>query len=110
MEIEVRQRGGVLGLDRRFLVKDGMIEVTDRGRSQAARPLAPDQAARIVDLADSAYGAEINRGDELVSDDLETTVAIVRDGDSSSLQLHSGDEAPPEVWDLIGEVSRATQA
>ena len=47
MDVEVYQRGGVLGLDRRCVVREGTIEVIDRGRSRGARDLDPDQAARI---------------------------------------------------------------
>jgi hypothetical protein len=107
MEIEVRQRGGLLGLDRQYLVKDGAIEVIEKGEPQGSQSLDPQQAARIDELARSAHGARVQGADELASDDMETTVAIHRDEDSSSLKLHSGDVAPREVWDLIGEISRA---
>jgi hypothetical protein len=110
MEIEVHQRGGVLGMDRRYLVRDGTIEVIDKGQSRGATELEPGQAARIDELAAAAAGAEAMRAEDgFVSDDLET--AIVVKGDDrreSTLNLRSGDDAPPEVWELVGEVSRAS--
>lgn len=110
MEIEVHQRGGLLGLDRRYLVKDGQVEVFDEGRTQRSRSLDPEQADRIDQLAKSASKAEVKGADSLASDSMETKVDIRRDGDSSSLKLRSGDEAPRAVWDLIGEVSKASRA
>jgi hypothetical protein len=112
MEIEVRQRGGVLGLDRRYLVKDGAIEVTEEGRREGKRrSLEPKQTARIEALAKSVSGAHVDAADDLVSDDMETTVDIRPDGsESTALRLNSGATAPAEVWDLIGEVSKAFHA
>jgi hypothetical protein len=108
MEIEVHQRGGVLGMDRRYLVRDGTLEVVDNGESHGARNLAPEAAAKIEQLAASAASARIAPSDELVSDDMETSIRIHGDGAGSNLTLHSGSDAPSEVWDLIGEVSRAS--
>jgi hypothetical protein len=110
VEIVVYQRGGVLGLDRRYVVKDGTIEVIDKGRSRGLTELDPQQAARIDELAGYAAGADTESKELPVSDGMETKVQIRRDADSRSLELQTGDEAPPEVWDLIGEVSRASGA
>ena len=54
MEVEVHHRGGALGMDRRSVVKDGSIEVIDKGLSLGAKPLEPAQAARIDALAADA--------------------------------------------------------
>jgi hypothetical protein len=111
VEIEVRQRGGVLGLDRRYLVKDGTIEVIDKGRSRGAKTLAPEQAARIHELAHVAKGAQVKRTDVPISDDMETEIDIRGGaGADNLLRVRTGAAAPPEVWDLIGEVSRASDA
>lgn len=97
-------------MDRRYLVKDGTIEVIDNGQSRGSKGLDATQAARIDELAASVADARVETADSLASDDMETKVDIRRDDGNSSLQLHSGDNAPPEVWDLIGEVSRASGA
>jgi hypothetical protein len=112
MEIEVRQRGGVLGMDRRYLVKDGTIEVIDKGRSRGSRGLNPAQAARIAELAEHAAGSVPQKSSDLLpSDGLQTDIAILRDtGAKSVMELNTGDKAPAAVWDLIGEVSRASGA
>jgi hypothetical protein len=110
MEISVRQRGGVLGLDRHYLVKDGAIEVTEKGRKRGSQNLDPQQAALIQELAESASEAEVDRADTLASDNMETTVEIRREGANRNLLLHSGDKAPRAVWDLIGAVSKASGA
>jgi hypothetical protein len=108
MEIEVHQRGGILGMDRRYVVKDGTIEVIDSGRSRGRRKLAIETRARIARLADSAAGAAVDARELVTSDTMLTDVAIVHDNqDRQQLHLRSGDGAPAVVWDLIGEVSRA---
>jgi hypothetical protein len=111
MEIEVHQLGGVLGMDRRYVVKDGAIEVIDKGRSRGSKHLDPSQAARIDELANHAADAKpVKRRDPLASDGMTTKVGIlVDDGDKRFLEVESGDIAAP-VWDLIGEVSRASEA
>jgi hypothetical protein len=73
-----------------------------------SKGLDSKQAARIHELATSVAGARVKAADSLASDEMETKVDIRRDDGSSSLHLHTGDSAPPEVWDLIGEVSRAS--
>lgn len=103
MRIELHQRGGVLGLDRRVLVDGATIEVIERGRSRGARGLGPGEAERIGALADSAAAAEPARAPATpVSDELTTELAI---GDRR-LSVHSGDGSPAAVWALIGELGR----
>jgi hypothetical protein len=109
MEIEVHQRGGVLGLDRRYLVKDGKIEVIDGGLSRGAKHLDPRQAQRIDQLAAHAAGATpVPSQSRPGSDAMKTDISIQADGVKRLLELQTGDDAPNEVWDLIGEVSRAS--
>ncbi len=112
MEIEVHQRGGVLGLDRRYLVKDGTIEVIDKGRSRGSKDLDPAQAAKIDELAQHAADSESPRAASLLpSDGMQTEIAILGDtGSKRVLEVGTGDNAPAVVWDLIGEVSRASGA
>jgi hypothetical protein len=95
VEVEVHQRGGVLGLDRRYVVKDGTIEVIDKGRSRGLTKLDPDQAARIDELAGHAAEAETLAKDVPASDGMETQVYIRQNGGSRTLGLQTGDEAPP---------------
>jgi hypothetical protein len=112
MEIEVHQRGGVLGLDRRYLIKNGTIEVIDKGRSRGSKDLDPAQAAKIDELTKHAAGSVSPRAAGLLpSDGMQTAIAILGDtGTKSVLEVSTGDEAPAVVWDLIGEVSRASGA
>jgi hypothetical protein len=103
--------GAVLGLDRRYVVREGTIEVIDRRRSRGARDLDPDQAARIDKLAASTASVDSEDSADLllVGDSMETDV-VVKDGDGpeSTLVLRSGDDSPSEVWELVGEVTRAS--
>jgi hypothetical protein len=109
MEIEVHQRGGILGLDRRYVVRDGTIEVIDRGTSRGSRELSSEQRSRIAELASSAADAPVEQHPAPpVSDAMETDVAIRHEDGDRRLNVRTGDTAPAAVWDLIGEVSRAS--
>lgn len=112
MEIEVHQRGGVLGLDRRYLFKNGTIEVIDKGRSRGSKELDPTLAAKIETLAALAADSVPSKVATLLpSDGMQTDIAIRADADTKSvLEVSTGDDAPAVVWDLIGEVSRASGA
>jgi hypothetical protein len=112
MRIEVHQRGGVLGLDRLYLVIDATIEVIDKGRSRGARDLDPDAAERIGALAASAVQAEPARtAAPPVSDAMETDIAIQAGaGEPRRLSVRTGDDAPDVVWALIGEIGRASRS
>lgn len=107
MEVEVHQIGGVLGLDRRYVFKDGLVEVIDRGRRTRKIRLEPEQVERIDKLAALVSDTEVRAGRSLHSDDMQTTVDIRRLGHRHSFELHSGDVAPAEMWDLIDVVSRS---
>jgi len=111
MRIEVHQRGGVLGLDRLYLVVGGTIEVIDKGRSRGARDLDPDAARRIGALAASAAEAEpAPSAASPVSDAMETDIAIEAGAARCRLSVRTGDDAPDVVWALIGEIGRASGA
>ena len=106
MRIEVHQRGGVLGLDRRVLVCDGTIEVIDKGRSRGARPLEPAEAERLGALAESAAGAGAGHEQPTqISDDMRADIQI----DTLRLTVRTGDGSPPEVWELLAELGRASR-
>jgi len=103
MRIELHQRGGVLGRDRRVLVTEGTIEVTEGGRRRGSRVLEPGAAGRIDALARSAAAAEPGRvGGQRVSDEMEHELAI----GATKLSVRTGDGSPAEVWALIGELGR----
>jgi hypothetical protein len=107
MRIEVHQRGGVLGLDRRVLVCDGTIEVIDKGRSRGARALDPAEQQRLGALAASAAGAQPGREDPgPVSDAMWIEIAI----DDRRLTVSTGDGSPAELLELLAELGRAAGA
>jgi hypothetical protein len=110
MEVEVHQRGGVLGMDVRYRVKEGSIEVIENGLSRGAKQLELAQAERIGALAATAAGAQATPGRAAgISDAMVTAIAIRDDdGTPSQLELRTGDDAPDAVWELISEVSRAS--
>jgi hypothetical protein len=110
MRIEVHQRGGVLGLDRRVLVSDGTIEVIDRGRSRGARPLDRAEAERLDALAQSAADARPGERDPSpptpVSDAMHVEIAI----GERRITVRTGDGSPAELLDLLAELGRAAGA
>lgn len=113
MEIDVRQVGGVAGLDRRYVVKDGAVEVIDKGLSRGAKRLGSEEVTRLSELAGRAKATKRpkkRRRGPSGGDDMTTTVDItLEDGSKWVLELQSGDDALP-VWELVGEVSRASEA
>ena len=112
MEISVRQRGGVFGLDRQVEVKDGVLTVSERGVRRALN-LPPHSAERLNHLAASVLSTSAAlRSDPAgpASDEMITEVDISHAGSRRSLALRSGDDAPLEVWDLIGAVGEASEA
>jgi hypothetical protein len=108
VEVEVHQSGGALGLDRRYLVKGRKIEVIDNGHSRGKTTLDAAQAARIHELATSAAAANVKALGLVPPDEMETKIAVRNDKQRRVLTVRTGDEAPSAIWDLIGEVSRAT--
>ena len=106
MRIEVHQRGGVLGLDRRVVVRDGTIEVIDKGRSRGVRALDPAEEARLGALAESAAGAGAGHGQPgPISDDMRAEIRI----DDLRLSVRTGDGSPAQVWELLAELGRASR-
>lgn len=112
MEISIQQRGGVLGLDRTVEVKEGVVTVTEHGVRKDRRRLTPTLAQRLKELAARVLreGTEVHVYTGVpVSDQLRTRIEILDQGERRTLDLKSGDEAPDEVWELLGTVSEASE-
>ena len=93
-------------LSDRVLVCDGTIEVIDKGRSRGARPLEPAEAERLGALAESAAGAGAGHEQPTpISDDMRADIQI----DALRLTVRTGDGSPPEVWELLAELGRASR-
>jgi hypothetical protein len=113
MRISVRQRGGLLGLDREIETDGAVVRVTEHGRSWYGR--SPDSAqrdhirdlatavSRISDRVVATYG-------DLPSDSMATAIAIESDGERKRMTLRSGDSAPEPVWDLIAVLEELSTA
>ena len=81
--------------------------VTERGAARPPAALDPAVRARIEALAAEvvALPASASRSTAFpVSDDLATQVEIEVGGQSASLDVHSGDELPPPVLELLAAV------
>jgi hypothetical protein len=107
VEIHVHEKGGVLGIDRQVDVKDGVLKVVVNGVERARQRLEPDTEERLRQLAERLpNGCRIGRYDgPRIGDSMETTIKIAQNGRSQQLRVQSGDDAPEQVWDLLGAVS-----
>jgi hypothetical protein len=109
MYIALMQRGGYLGLDRKVEVQDGGLTITENGAVKPTQGLDPAQRAQLEDLAAKAVRASGQlepRTGTAPSDSMDTELEIEIDGTRTKLALGSGDQAPGDLWQLIGEISK----
>ena len=111
MYVAVRQRGGFLGLDRTVEIDEGKVLVTENGVARPAAALDESQRARIEELV----GGVIKSTDAVVtfhgstpSDSMDTRIEVDDGSRRRTVQLRSGDQAPTEVWELLGAVGRVS--
>lgn len=111
VKVSLRQKGGVLGLDREVRFDGTHVQVTEKGAPRRVHPLGKKEVARVRKLATRVVRVSdqaVQHGGELASDGLATRIAIVDGPRQKSLTVRSGDTAPDEVWELIGELDRFT--
>jgi hypothetical protein len=109
MYVSVRQRGGFGGVDRKVEVRGGRVRVTEKGETREGPSLGEPEQTRLEEavrnVLDSRGGVEPLRGSP-PSDSMDTHIEVA-DGDERRVwKLRTGDDAPTEVWDLLGAVGR----
>jgi hypothetical protein len=111
MYVALRQRGGFLGLDRKIEVEDGTVSVTENGLKTKVQDLDASKTSQITELATAVLekSSEIApRSGSLASDSMETAIEIAAGSKRKVLSVNSGDRAPGELWELVGELSAAS--
>ncbi|MDP8924292.1 MAG: hypothetical protein M3O34_15640 [Chloroflexota bacterium] len=118
MRISVHQQGGFAGLDRRVEVDGDVVKVTDnkakdRDPTRYPAPLDAAQRERLERLASRVAAVSdqvVSGGDYLPPDAMITQIAIENDGARHDLKVVSGDDAPGEVWELLGVLGEVSDA
>lgn len=113
MHISLRQTGGVFGLQRDVRVQESSLLVTDGESVVIDRQLRPDEQIRVSDLVRRLIetGAQVKTSTDLPpSDSMLTELTVESEGRPQTYQLRSGDQAPPEVWALVGTLSEVADA
>lgn len=111
MEVSVRQHGGVFGIDRRVDVKEGVVEVVENGVHRKTRRLTVAERARLDDVAVRVVKSKVDVSPLAGGpppDTMHTSIELKDSAGGRSLQLSSGDEAPDEVWELLGAVEKVS--
>jgi hypothetical protein len=109
MYIALTQRGGFLGRDRNVEVQDDDLTVSENGAVQQSRRLDGAERMQLEDLAAKALpvtGHIVRRTGTTPSDSMDTELEIEVEGTRTKVTIASGDQAPDEVWKLIGELGR----
>jgi len=107
MKIELQQRGGFEGRERRVVLDDGAVRVDPGSPDERSFQLDTERWGAMRDLAgrvavtDQAAPATPALPP---SDAMEMKLAIDGAGESRTLHVTSGDNSPPEVWELLGRL------
>lgn len=106
MMISVRTRGGVFGVDRTVDVRDGLVTVTEHGKTREVGRLDPARVAQLTELADRVARLEdpVQQPAPEAVDAASTAIKIDNGERQRAVQLQSGVDAPNEVWELLDAV------
>jgi hypothetical protein len=112
MEISVRQVGGLMGASLEVTIYDGHLKVLTDGVVRGSKSVDSTVRSRIHGLASLLVKTPpkvVRYKGPTISDSMETRIEIRDGGRHTTVKVASGDEAPDEVWDLIGTALGATQ-
>jgi hypothetical protein len=114
MRVTVSTTGGVFNDHRVLSINNRELKVTERGKLQSNRRLAPADADHVSDLAATVAGLELPAPapPKAAVDGGTTTIEIAEDvtDDDTDGRLHrrivmsAGDDAPEPIWALLDTV------
>ena len=113
INISLRQKGGVFGGDRQVDLAGSELEVKERGESVTKRTLSDGEAQRLDDIAQRliSKGPPQDASDGFgYSDSILTEVDIGDATEQRTYRVRSGDNAPDELWELVGTISEIADA
>lgn len=112
MEISLRQRGGVFGLDRHVVLDRRGLSVRDAGDQPGLTRVDARDRRRVTTLALRAVerAADFVGHDTIgVPDDLVNEVRIHLPNRTVDVTFTTADDAPDELWELVGELSEQAE-
>jgi hypothetical protein len=112
MKISLRQTGGITGGDHLVDLDGSSLSVSETGVPLHSRKLSSVEAKAVRDAARrlmSAPPAPEGTDDEIASDSVLTEVGIDHARTTRRFRVRSGDDAPPELWELVGALSDAAK-
>ena len=107
MKIELQQRGGFEGRERRVVLDDGAVYVDPGSADERSFRLDNAHWGSMKELAGriAAIDAPPRSAREFApSDGMEMQLAIDDTAGSRTMCVTSGDNSPPEVWELLGQL------
>jgi hypothetical protein len=112
VEISVHHQGGILGENLVVKFQDGTLRIESDGVVRGPSSIDSAIRARIQSLASRLMNSQpkiVRYEGPPISDDTETSIDIRDGAKHTTVKVASGDEAPQEVWELIGTALEATQ-
>lgn len=112
MKISLHQTGGLFGGDRNVDLSEDDLRVTEGGRPVTERTLTPNERARVGEAAKRLFGTTPSQpvSDPFgASDSMLTEVAIDEQDELRTYRVRSGDDAPDELWELVGTLTEVAE-
>lgn len=107
MRISVRQQGGAYDIDEAVEIEDDRVRTRREGAPEAPAQLDARSTDAIQKLANVVKTAKVTAARGPVYDQM-TTFINIDDGESNhQIVVRSGDDAPPELWELVNLVKDA---
>lgn len=108
MKVNVRQKGGFLGVDQELEIEDGKASVMEDGKVKRVSQLDDIVRQRIEGLAERVSGESVvhRKSEYPPSDAMETDVSIVNGPTQTKFRLISGDDASEDVYEFLAITGR----
>ena len=112
MKISLRQKGGVFGGDRTVDLSETELDVIESGHSISKRTLTDGETKRVDDVAQrliTNVPSQEASDPAFASDSVLTELQIGEADDQRTYRFRSGDNAPDELYELVGTLSEVAE-
>lgn len=113
MKISLRQKGGLFGGERNVDLTEDDLRVTERGVAVTERTLSAVESAKVGEVAKRLISKSPSQdaGDlQGASDSMLTEIEIGDSGEQRTYRVRSGDDAPDELWELVGTLKEVADS
>jgi hypothetical protein len=113
MKISFRQQGGLFGGEQHVDVTEREIKVTKRGVPVTERTLSAGESSKVGEVAKrliSKSPSQEASGLDGASDSMLTEIEIGDADQQRTYRVRSGDDAPDELWELIGTLGEVANS